>query len=107
MAEKFIEQDSKIFELTDEELGAISGGAATTYYSQPYQSSTGVMVVNTVTVSGGHTFDPATGTFSGLSSSGTHGSMVIAASKLDSYLERVTGRGNSVIALDIAGPLVK
>lgn len=88
--------------LTDEELDSISGGAGTSYFSQPYVNAAGQNVFDVVTVSGGMTYNPATG-FGGDNGSRSH--MCGPAERMDALKARHTGRGNTIIDLDIAGPL--
>lgn len=108
MTEKFIGPDAKIEAMSDEELNLVAGGAGTTYFSQPYAGSDGMMVVSSVTVSGTHSYDPATRQIGGVLSegSGSHSKMILPAGKFDAYKDRLAGRGNAIICLDIAGPLL-
>lgn len=108
MTEKFIGPDAKIEAMSDEELDLVAGGAGTTYLSQPYAGADGTMLVSSVTVSGNHTYDPSTRTLgiSSLVGSGSHSTLTLKASMLDSYKDRLTKRGNTLVMLDVAGPLI-
>lgn len=108
MTEKFIAPDAKIEMMSDEELDLVAGGSATTYFSQPYASKTGAMVVSAVTVSGKMTYDPSQGSFSGFLAEGvgSFSNMTVSLDKLDAYKDRLSKRGNTLISLDIAGSLI-
>lgn len=108
MTEKFIGPDAKIEMMSDEELDMVAGGAATTYFSQPYAGRDGSMVVSTVTVSGKMKYDPSQGSFSGFlaEGGGSCSSLTVPLDKFDAYKDRIIKRGNTVVGLGIAGSLL-
>lgn len=109
MAEKVIGTDKKIEIMSDKELDLVAGGGATTYISQPYANSAGAMCVSVLTVSGKYFYDAANQRIgvSTLDGAGSTSQMTLSVSKLDSYKNVLGNRGNKLVEVNIAGPLIK
>lgn len=109
MTEKFIGIDEKIEIMSDEELDLVAGGAATTYISQPYANTAGVMCVSVLTVSGKYFYDAANQMIgsSAFEGEGRCSQVMVPLNRLDSYRSTLAGRGNNIVEVNLAGPLVK
>lgn len=103
-AEEFIDK-AKVEQLTDKQLDSVAGGASTVYYSAPYCNDNGVMIVNTISINGGMTYDPTSKKISG--SDGGYAQLSVRADQLDAFLTRKQNAGYSVVSVDIAGNLLK
>ena len=108
MSGKHFDAEEKIELINDEDLDLVVGGAATTYFSAPYANSRGDMCVSTLTVSGKVSYDPGSRqlTGRGIDGDGMFTTLTVPASKLDAFKERLQQRGNSIVDVGFAGPLL-